>query len=83
VADTFTRGAALLLWRTSAVQVREGPGDGKVVVYLHGGGFVACNSEVLIHSLPTPMARSGFRVFSIDYALASGPRSTFQNGASY
>eukprot|EP00039_Didymoeca_costata_P007435 m.99850 g.99850 ORF g.99850 m.99850 type:complete len:491 (-) comp13685_c0_seq2:1158-2630(-) len=47
-------------------QMAEGP----VVVYVHGGGFVACNSEVLLQSLPFPLARNGFRVFSLDYPLA-------------
>lgn len=45
-------------------------GKGPVVVYLHGGGFVAVTSEVLMHSLATPLARSGFRVFSLNYPLA-------------
>mmetsp|Transcript_32400 Transcript_32400/g.84804 ORF Transcript_32400/g.84804 Transcript_32400/m.84804 type:complete len:448 (-) Transcript_32400:50-1393(-) len=41
-----------------------------VLVYLHGGGFVACTSQCLLHSVPIPMARNGYRVYSINYPLA-------------
>ena len=36
------------------------------VLYIHGGGFVAANSSVLLQSI-TPLARAGFTVFAIDY----------------
>ncbi|GAB5363883.1 hypothetical protein AAMO2058_000921500 [Amorphochlora amoebiformis] len=39
------------------------------ILYAHGGGFVCCNSEVLLHSM-TPLARSGHVVYSIDYPLS-------------
>lgn len=68
----------------TAAAVGDAPGFEQVVVYLHGGGFVACNSEVLLHSLPCPLARAGFSVYSIDYPLApedafpSAPLSTIR-----
>eukprot|EP00466_Bigelowiella_natans_P005638 jgi/Bigna1/138733/aug1.46_g13441 len=49
------------------------------VLYAHGGGWVSCNSEVLLHSV-TPLAREGFVVYSIDYPLspeATYPRAVF------
>lgn len=46
------------------------PAHAPVVVYLHGGGFVACTSECLLHSIPIPLARSGLLVYSINYPLA-------------
>ena len=42
---------------------------GPVVLYAHGGGFVAVSSMVLNASI-TPLARAGCSVFSIDYPLA-------------
>ena len=74
----------LLPTKDTAAAVGDAPGFDQVVVYLHGGGFVACNSEVLLHSLPCPLARAGFKVFSVDYPLApedafpSAPLSTIR-----
>ena len=59
----------------TAAAVGDAPGFEQVIVYLHGGGFVACNSEVLLHSLPCPLARAGFAVYSLDYPLA--PENAF------
>jgi len=39
------------------------------ILYAHGGGFVSCNSEILLHSI-TPLARSGYCVYSVDYPLS-------------
>jgi acetyl esterase/lipase len=39
------------------------------VVYVHGGAFVAVNSELLLHSV-TPIARAGHTVYSLNYPLA-------------
>lgn len=39
----------------SSVDPRTAP----VAVYLHGGGFVACTSQCLLHSIPIPVARNG------------------------
>ena len=39
------------------------------MVYVHGGGWVCVNREVLMQSV-TPFARAGFVVYSIDYPLA-------------
>jgi len=44
------------------------------ILYAHGGGWISCNSEILLHSI-TPLARAGFVVYSIDYPLA--PESTY------
>jgi len=38
-------------------------------IYVHGGGFVCCSSEILTHSI-TPLVRAGVTVYSIDYPLA-------------
>ena len=40
------------------------------IVYIHGGGFVAVNSEILLHSVACPFARNGRTVYSIDYPLS-------------
>ena len=43
--------------------------SGPVVLYAHGGGFVAVSS-MLLNGTITPIARAGCRVYSIDYPLA-------------
>ena len=43
------------------------------VLYAHGGGWVSCNSEVVLHSV-TPLARSGLVVYSADYPLSPEAR---------
>eukprot|EP00038_Savillea_parva_P031028 m.82376 g.82376 ORF g.82376 m.82376 type:complete len:459 (+) comp9461_c0_seq1:223-1599(+) len=53
-----------------------GGGEGMpVAVYLHGGGFVACTSQCLLHSVAIPLARNGHLVYSINYPLA--PENSF------
>jgi len=39
------------------------------VVFVHGGAFVAVNSEVVLHSVGF-LARAGYTVYSLDYPLA-------------
>jgi acetyl esterase/lipase len=43
------------------------------VLYVHGGGWIAANSTVLLHSV-APLARAGFPVYSINYPLAPKQR---------
>lgn len=51
------------------VLIPTDPVDDRVLVYIHGGGFVVANSTVLLHSV-TLFCRHGFRVYSIDYPHA-------------
>jgi acetyl esterase/lipase len=44
---------------SSMSSMSDGSSD-KVLVYLHGGGFVACTSLCLLHSVPIPLARNGY-----------------------
>ena len=44
-------------------------GGAPVVVYVHGGGWVAVNSAVLLHSV-TCFGRAGMKVYSVDYPLS-------------
>lgn len=41
----------------------------RVILYVHGGGFVCASSAVLLHSV-TVFARQGFTVYSTEYPLA-------------
>ena len=61
-----------LPWETIDVVTgtKDVGGPSPVVLYLHGGGFVACNSDVLLHSVPIPLARAGAQSFSMNYPLA-------------
>ena len=43
------------------------------IVYVHGGAFVAVNSELLLHQ-GTPIARAGHQIFSLNYPLAPEAR---------
>mmetsp|Transcript_780 Transcript_780/g.2117 ORF Transcript_780/g.2117 Transcript_780/m.2117 type:complete len:564 (+) Transcript_780:111-1802(+) len=43
--------------------------DSVPIVYVHGGAFVACNSELELHSLGF-LVRAGYKVYSLDYPLA-------------
>ena len=46
------------------------------LIFVHGGGWVAVNREVMSQSL-TPFVRAGFTVYSIDYPLAPEDRFPF------
>merc|ERR1719336_3434108 len=56
-------------------------GRKKAIVYLHGGGWVACNAEVLLHSM-TPLCRQGFTVYCPNYMRSNGitPGSSYPSG---
>ncbi|KNC82093.1 hypothetical protein SARC_05622 [Sphaeroforma arctica JP610] len=41
----------------------------EILVYLHGGGWLAANSAVLLHSV-VPFVRNGYTVYSANYPLA-------------
>lgn len=47
----------------------EGPKAGRTLLYLHGGGYIAC-SPLVYRPITAAFARSGFRVFAPDYRLA-------------
>ncbi|QIJ76769.1 alpha/beta hydrolase fold domain-containing protein [Methylobacterium sp. NI91] len=48
----------------------EGARDGRpTLLYLHGGGFIACSAQVY-RPVTGHFARAGFRVFTPDYRLA-------------
>jgi acetyl esterase/lipase len=51
------------------VLVPTNPVVDRVLVYIHGGGFVVANSTVLLHSV-TLFCRHGFTVYSMDYPHA-------------
>lgn len=61
-----------LLWETVDIvnSSKMMLADAPVVLYLHGGGFVACNSDVMLHSFSIPIARAGAKSFSMNYPLA-------------
>mmetsp|Transcript_9151 Transcript_9151/g.23934 ORF Transcript_9151/g.23934 Transcript_9151/m.23934 type:complete len:568 (-) Transcript_9151:124-1827(-) len=52
--------------------------DRTPIVYVHGGAFVAVNSELELHSLSF-LVREGFTVYSVDYPLA--PAHAFPEAA--
>jgi acetyl esterase/lipase len=43
-----------------------------VVLYLHGGGFVAANASVLLQQAATMVRRGSVAVYALDYPLAPG-----------
>ena len=53
--------------------------DRGALIFVHGGGWVAVNREVMSQSV-TPFVRAGFTVYSIDYPLA--PEDRFPFGCS-
>lgn len=48
---------------------RSGPGQTPALLYLHGGGFIACSARIY-RPITGRFARAGFRVFAPDYRLA-------------
>ncbi|MRI54232.1 alpha/beta hydrolase [Methylobacterium sp. DB1607] len=50
-------------------QVKGREGERPTLLYLHGGGFIACSAQVY-RPVTGRFARAGFRVFTPDYRLA-------------
>lgn len=50
-------------------QVEGTSGERPTLLYLHGGGFIACSAQVY-RPITGHFARAGFRVFTPDYRLA-------------
>eukprot|EP01064_Diplonema_japonicum_P028850 TRINITY_DN4531_c0_g2_i1.p1 TRINITY_DN4531_c0_g2~~TRINITY_DN4531_c0_g2_i1.p1 ORF type:complete len:326 (+),score=7.29 TRINITY_DN4531_c0_g2_i1:49-1026(+) len=57
-------------WRETAYLLKDRRGcSGKVILYVHGGGWGAANATTLIHSM-TPFVRRGYTVVAVNYPLA-------------
>ncbi len=56
---------------------RDGPAERPTLLYLHGGGFIACSAR-MYRPITGHFARAGFRVFAPDYRLA--PEDPFPAG---
>ncbi|GAB6845296.1 acetyl esterase/lipase [Methylorubrum rhodinum] len=54
-----------------------GPAERPALLYLHGGGFIACSAR-MYRPITGHFARAGFRVFASDYRLA--PEDPFPAG---
>ncbi len=59
------------------IKPKDWTNNGKVLVYLHGGGYTIYDADKYLYAVVPLADQSGFRIISVDYTKS--PRSTFIN----